>query len=130
MSEGARGDFISTSDPAGVAAMRTVRSANKYSSASCSHTRGRVIGAWLGASVVIALGPACLPMVIGPSSASVIAIGSTISNSALKSDQLTVPRVSVAPKSEVSKPSAIPVGCEAAFSKLVRVGNFSSRCVT
>lgn len=110
--------------------MGTVRSANQYSSASRSHTRGRVIGAWLGASVVIALGLACLPIVTGPSSASVIAIGSTISNSALKGDRLTVPRASVAPKSEVSKPSAIPVGCEAAFSKLVRVGNFSSRCVT
>ncbi len=107
--------------------MGTVRSANQYSSASRSHTRGRVIGAWLGASVVIALGLACLPIVTGPSSASVIALGSTISNSALKGDRLTVPRASVAPKSEVSKPSAIPVGCEAAFSKLVRVGNFSSR---
>jgi hypothetical protein len=110
--------------------MRTGRSANQHLSVPRSHARSGVIGAWLGASAVIALGLACLPLVAGPSSASVITIGSTISNSALKSDRLTVPRTSVAPKSEVSKPGAIPVGCEAAFSKLVRVGNFTSRCVT
>jgi hypothetical protein len=59
-----------------------------------------------------------------------MAITGTISNSALKGDRLPAFRAVVAPKSESSKSSTIPVGCEAAFSKLIRVGNFTSRCLT
>jgi hypothetical protein len=107
--------------------MQTGRSAAQSSSAPRSKTRKGVIGVWLLGSALIALVLACLPIGSGPSSASGIAIGGTISNSALKGDRL---RAGAAPKIEGSKSSTIPVGCEAAFSKLVRVGNFSSRCLT
>jgi hypothetical protein len=110
--------------------MQTARSAALSSSARRSQTRKGVIGAWLIGSALIAIGLACLPIGSGPSSASGIAISGTISNSALKGDRLPVPHAGVTPKSQSSKSSTIPVGCEAAFSKLVRIGNFSSRCVT
>jgi hypothetical protein len=110
--------------------MQTGRSAAKSSSATRSQTRTGVIGAWLIGSALIAVGLACLPIGSGSSSASDIAIGGTISNSALKGDRMPVLHAGVTPQSQSSKSSKIPVGCEAAFSKLVRVGNFSSRCVT
>ena len=96
--------------------------------------RGGLIGAWLIGSAIIAFALACLPIGPGTSSASVMApwsaspfsIGKTISNSALKGDRLPRLRHGV----ESNRPANIPVGCEAAFSKLVRVGNFTSRCVT
>jgi hypothetical protein len=86
-------------------------------------------------SAVIALGLAFLPIGSGTSSARGIAMSGTVSNSALKSDRLPAFHAVVAPKTQSGKTesgtsSAIPVGCEAAFSKLVRVGNFSSRCLT
>ena len=110
--------------------MRTSRSATQSSSVSRPQTRSGAISAWLVGSALIALALVCLPIGSGPSSASVMATSGTISNSALKGDRLSVHRVGAAPKSEVSKPGTIPVGCEAAFSKLVRIGNFSSRCLT
>ena len=110
--------------------MQTGRSVTKFSNAPRSKTRKGVIGVWLISSALIALVLACLPIGSGPSSASGIAIGGIISNSALKGDRLPVLRAGAAPKIEGSKSSTIPVGCEAAFSKLVRVGNFTSRCLT
>jgi hypothetical protein len=110
--------------------MQTGRSAVQYAGVARSQTRNGVIGAWLIGSALIALVLACLPIGSGPSSASGIAIRGTISNSALKGDRLPLPRIGAAPKIQGSKSSTIPVGCEAAFSKLVRVGNFSSRCLT
>jgi hypothetical protein len=107
--------------------MQTVRSAAQ-SRTSRSQTRG-VIGAWLIGSALIALALACLPLGTGPSSASGIAPSGTISNSALKGDRLPQLRHGVE-RLQSDRPSTIPVGCEAAFSKLVRVGNFTSRCVT
>lgn len=99
--------------------------------------RGSLIGAWLIGSAMIALALAFLPIGPGTSSASVIApwsaspfsIGKTISNSALKGDRLPQLRRGFE-RLQSDRPSTIPVGCEAAFSKLVRVGNFTSRCVT
>jgi len=98
---------------------------------------GGIIGAWLIGSAVIALGLASLPIGTGTSSAGVIvpasappmSVGRTISNSALKSDRLPKAHHGVE-RMEGNKPASIPVGCDAAFSKLVRVGNFTSRCVT
>jgi hypothetical protein len=110
--------------------MHKARSVTQSSNTPRSKTRKGVIGVWLIGSAVIALVLACLPIGSGPSSASGIAIGGTISNSALKGDRLPVLRAGAAPKIEGSKSSTIPVGCEAAFSKLVRVGNFTSRCLT
>jgi hypothetical protein len=110
--------------------MQTGRSKAQSSSATRSQTRKGVISAWLIGSALIAVGFACLPIGSGSSSASGIAIGGTISNGALKGDRIPVLRTGVIPQSQSSKSSTIPVGCEAAFSKLVRVGNFSSRCVT
>ena len=111
--------------------MHTGRSVNQSSNAPRSKTPKGVIGVWLIGSALIALVLACLPIGSGPSSASGIAIGGTISNSALKGDRLPVLRAGgAAPKIEGSKSSTIPVGCEAAFSKLVHVGNFTSRCLT
>ena len=110
--------------------MQTGRSVAQSSSAPRPKTRRGVIGAWLIGSALIAIGLACLPIGTGPSSAGGIVIGGTISNSALKGDRMPVLRAGAAPKIEGSKSSTIPVGCEAAFSKLVRVGNFSSRCLT
>jgi hypothetical protein len=111
--------------------MRTDRCAAQVSSFPSSQSRSGVVSAWLVGSALIALVLACLPIGTGSSSASVIVTGGTISNIALKGDRLPARRVGgVAPKSENSKSSTIPVGCEAAFSKLVRLGNFSSKCVT
>jgi hypothetical protein len=110
--------------------MHTGRSVTQSLNAPRSKTRKGVIGIWLIGSALIALVLACLPIGSGPSSASGIAIGGTISNGALKSDRLPVLRAGAAPKIEGTKSSTIPVGCEAAFSKLVHVGNFSSRCLT
>jgi hypothetical protein len=110
--------------------MQTGRSVTQSSNAPRPKTRKGVIGVWLIASGLIAMVVACLPIGSGPSSASGIAIGGTISNSALKGDRLPVLRAGAVPKIEGSKSSTIPVGCEAAFSKLVRVGNFTSRCLT
>jgi hypothetical protein len=107
------------------------RSAAKILGFQRSQARSGVVSAWLVGSALIALVLACLPIGTGPSSASVMAPGSTISNSALKGDRLPAQHTGrVAPKSETSKSSNIPVGCEAAFSKLVHFGNFTSRCVT
>jgi hypothetical protein len=100
--------------------------------------RSGVIGAWLISSAFLALGLSFLPIgpgtssasVINPSSGARISIGRTISNSALKGDRLPDSRRGAGQRMESSKPASIPVGCEAAFSKLVRVGNFTSRCVT
>jgi hypothetical protein len=110
--------------------MQRGRSAALSSSDPRSQTRKGVIGAWLISSALIAIGLACLPIGSAPSSASGFAIGGTLSNSALKGDRLPVLHAGVTPKSQSSRSSTIPVGCEAAFSKLVRIGNFSSRCVT
>jgi hypothetical protein len=107
-----------------------MRSVALPSSAPRSQTRKSVISAWLIGSALIAIGLACLPIGSGPSSASGIAISATISNSALKGDRLPVLHAGVTPKSQSINSSTIPVGCEAAFSKLVRIGNFSARCVT
>jgi hypothetical protein len=126
---GREGRIQIVGNPVGVAAMQTGRSAALSSSAPRSQTRKGVIGAWLISSALIAIGLACLPIGSGPSSASGIAIGGTLSNSALKGDRLPVLHAGITPKSQSSK-SSIPVGCDAAFSKLVRIGNFSSRCVT
>jgi len=100
--------------------------------------RSGLISAWLVGSAIIALTLACLPIGPGTSSASVIAasgtlslsVGKTTSNSALKGDRFPGRRRGAAKRIEGGKPATIPVGCEAAFSKLVRVGNFTSRCVT
>jgi hypothetical protein len=110
--------------------MQEGRSTTQISSFPRSKSRSGVVGAWLVGSALIALVLACLPIGTGPSSASVMASGGTISNSALKGDRLPAIRAHVAPNSESSRSSKIPVGCEAAFSKLVHVGNFTSRCVT
>jgi hypothetical protein len=99
--------------------------------------RSGIIGAWLIGSAFIALVLACLPIGTGASSAGMLApaipspasLGGTVSNSALKGDRLPKMRHGVE-RMEGNKPANIPTGCEAAFSKLVRVGNFSSRCVT
>ena len=99
--------------------------------------RSGIIGAWLIGSAFIALVLAFLPIGTGASSAGVLAhptalptsLGGTMSNSALKGDRLPKMRHGVE-RLEGNKPANIPTGCEAAFSKLVRVGNFSSRCVT
>jgi hypothetical protein len=100
-------------------------------------SRRRAIGAWLIGSALIALALTCLPIGPGTSSAGVIApsntspesFGQTTSNSALKGDRL--PDVHHgAERLQSNRPADIPDGCEAAFSKLVRVGNFTSRCVT
>jgi len=99
--------------------------------------RSGAIGAWLIGSAALALGLAYLPIGTGTSSASVItpasaprAIGMTISNSALKGDRLGVAHQGAFRKEGSEAGGKIPVGCEAAFSKLVRIGNFTSRCVT
>jgi hypothetical protein len=111
--------------------MQTGQCATQSSRFSRPRSRRGAISAWLVGSALIAVALACLPIGTGPSSASVIVAGGTISNSALKGDRLSAKRAGrVTPKSESSKASTIPDGCEAAFSKLVRVGNFTSRCVT
>jgi hypothetical protein len=109
--------------------MKTGRSKAQSLSLQGSQSRSGAIGAWLVGSALIAFALACLPIGTGPSSASGMAIGHPISNNALKGDRLPILRA-IQPKTESSTSSKIPVGCEAAFSKLVHVGNFSSRCVT
>jgi len=108
--------------------------ANRYAVRSSTlsrlqRRRSGAIGAWLIGSALIALALTCLPIGPGASSAGVIAPGGTISNSALKGDRLPETRYGVE-KLQSNRPASIPVGCEAAFSKIVRVGNFTSRCVT
>lgn len=113
------------------------------------HRKG-FIGAWLISSAVIAWGLACLPILAGTSAASVIVAPSyppvlparTTSNSALKGDRIKtmaplsfsvrfgVQPLHVEPPHASKTDRKIPVGCEAAFSKLVANGNFSARCVT
>jgi hypothetical protein len=118
--------------------MQLGRSTAQSSSFLRARPLSGAIGAWLVGSALIAVALACLPIGSAASSASVIATSGRISNSALKGDRLPARRAGgLAPKtettktkSETSKSSNIPVGCEAAFSKLVRVGNFTSRCVT
>jgi hypothetical protein len=114
------------------------RSAARTSTLPPSQERRRgAIGAWLIGSALIALALTFLPIGNGTSSAGVIApastsptsLGGTISNSALKGDRLPDLRHGVE-RLQSNRPASIPVGCEAAFSKLVRVGNFTSRCVT
>ena len=110
--------------------MPAKRSAARFSTLPrLQRRRGGVISTWLIGSALIALALACLPIGTGPSSASGIALSGTISNSALKGDRLPQARHGVE-KLQSNTPTSIPEGCEAAFSKLVRVGNFTSRCVT
>jgi hypothetical protein len=121
-----------------VPVMAANRSAAQFSTLPrLQRRRGGPIGAWLIGSALIALALTFLPIGIGPSSAGVIAPASnspasfdgTMSNGALKGDRLPQARHDVE-KLQSNTPVTIPVGCEAAFSKLVRVGNFTSRCVT
>ena len=63
------------------------------------------------------------------------AIIRTISNSVLKGDRLigahvTMERENQPPAAEIKGMSKIPVGCDAAFSKMVNSDNFAARCVT
>jgi hypothetical protein len=63
------------------------------------------------------------------------AISGTVSNSALKRNRLvgpygTIEHAKSAPAAEGKRATKIPVGCDAAFSKLIKSNNFASRCVT
>jgi hypothetical protein len=109
-------------------------------SAHARHYRRALVGAWLIASAAVAGGLVYLPIPSGASSvavnvaqssAPILSVGTT-SNTALKGDRLPLVHAGAAKKesSDSKVGRKIPVGCEAAFSKLVANGNFSARCVT
>jgi len=105
------------------------------------------IAAWLIGSAVIATWLVFVPFLIGTSVASGMAgtahsytpaaLGSVESNKTLKGDRLFSAHIKAGNRdAEPAKADAtksrrkIPVGCEAAFSKLVASANFTVRCVT
>lgn len=103
-----------------------------------------MIAAWFVGSAVIAAWLTCVPSLIGTSPANADTAGfptigfrSLESNKALKGDRLVGTHSTIGIrageplKADVSKSRRkIPVGCEAAFSKLTASANYSVRCIT
>lgn len=99
-----------------------------------------VIGAALILSIIIAwaaiLAPShAAPLVLGDAKSAGVAV-SIISNTARKGDRLDVGRSKTeygshsAPAPAAEAGASIPVGCDLAFSKLVRSENTAVRCIT
>lgn len=96
-----------------------------------------VVGVSLIAAIVLAWA-----MILFSTHDTITALGSTpdhlrtTSNVALKGDRLVNGRNGIAGDAtkQVVLPSkdivAIPIGCDPAFSKIIRYGNFAARCIT
>ncbi len=106
------------------------------------HHKFLVIGAYLIASAVIALWMAYLPTLAGNILTQLNVLPQHLTSNSVnrlhKGDQLATVRFDErwSAIGAISKPAQmprsaerIPFGCEGAFSRLVKVGNFSARCV-
>ncbi len=106
------------------------------------HHKLLVVGSYLIASAIIALWMAYLPTLAGNILTQLNVLPQHIASNSInrlhKGDQLATARfnerwiaIGTTGKPAHAGKSAerIPFGCEAAFSRLVKVGNFSARCV-